>query len=141
MIMLFGKRKKHVAKSSRQWRELVYNAMLNDGKLNVLLTDGLLSITKLVTTIDSEDARLKIKEYVLASNEKKIQGLVDRIPLDFDECSYPLINLFILKNRSGQYIITIAETADFSQFTFVDIIKGEFISENKFETVMRVFPI
>ncbi len=139
--MLFGKKKKHVTSSSKQWRELVYNAMQNNGKLSDLLTDGLLSITKLLTTIDSEDTRLKIREYILASNEKKLQELVNRIPLDFDEANYPLINLFILKNRSDQYNITIAESANFSQFTFVDVIKGEFISENKFEPLMRVFPL
>lgn len=139
--MLFRKKKKHVATSSRQWRELMYNAMRNDTKLNILISDSLVSINKLITTVDSEDARVRIKEYILSSNERKLSELVNRIPFDFDEVDYPLISLFVLKNNLDQYNIVIAESVNFTHFTYVDIVKGNFISENKFEPLMRVFPI
>ncbi|MBN9299461.1 MAG: hypothetical protein J0I41_20845 [Filimonas sp.] len=138
---MFKKRKERKISTTFSWRMLYCDLMHSDEELKRIISNGLISIDKILISVDCEENRTLIKEALQKGDMKSLKRIMERIPLDYDTVDYPQLSLFSIVTDAHRYFVILAHDEKVSAIVYKEILEEPRVSLDSWEIKMQIFPL
>lgn len=124
-----------------KWRTLMYDQLKNCKPLEFVFAGDIQYIYQLIITHDTDESRIKMKDYLILGDNKALKKLHGKFPWDFDDVDYPVLELILVKTDKLEYAVILSRDGKFRTIDIIKNIQNAILDKDDFEGRMLIYPI